>query len=63
MLQPRIIGEEHYGIVQRVKQTLQRYKELHDIIAIHGLDELFEEDHLTATRARKIDCFYHNLFS
>ncbi|KAL0297836.1 UNVERIFIED_CONTAM: ATP synthase subunit beta, chloroplastic [Sesamum calycinum] len=48
MLQPRIVGEEHYETAQRVKQTLQRYKELQDIIAILGLDELSEEDRLTA---------------
>lgn len=44
MLQPRIVGEEHYETAQQVKQTLQRYKELQDIIAILGLDELSEED-------------------
>ncbi|CAN0898409.1 ATP synthase subunit beta, chloroplastic [Linum grandiflorum] len=48
MLQPEIVGEEHYETAQRVKQTLQRYKELQDIIAILGLDELSEEDRLTA---------------
>ncbi|KAL2920855.1 ATP synthase subunit beta chloroplastic [Bienertia sinuspersici] len=53
MLQPRIVGEEHYEIAQRVKQTLQRYKELQDIIAILGLDELSEEDRLTVARAQK----------
>ncbi|KAL5067352.1 hypothetical protein RYX36_018239 [Vicia faba] len=57
MLQPRIVGEEHYETTQRVKQTLQRYKELQDIIAILGLDELYEEDHLTVARARKIERF------
>ncbi|KAL8507003.1 hypothetical protein ACS0TY_017764 [Phlomoides rotata] len=62
MLQPRIIGEEHYEIAQRVKQTLQRYKELRDIIAILGLDELFEEDRLTVARARKIKCFLSQPF-
>ncbi|KAG8496784.1 hypothetical protein CXB51_007965 [Gossypium anomalum] len=44
MLQPRIVGEEHYETAQRVKQTLQRYKELQDIIAILGLDELSEQN-------------------
>ncbi|KAE8655799.1 ATP synthase subunit beta [Hibiscus syriacus] len=53
MLQPRIVGEEHYETAQRVKQTLQRYKELQDIIAILGLDELSEEDRLTVARVRK----------
>nr|ABA96139.1 ATP synthase beta chain, putative [Oryza sativa Japonica Group] len=51
MLQPRIVGNEHYETAQRVKQTLQRYKELQDIIAILGLDELSEEDRLTVARA------------
>ncbi|KAL0294216.1 UNVERIFIED_CONTAM: ATP synthase subunit beta, chloroplastic [Sesamum radiatum] len=64
MLQPRIVGEEHYETAQRVKQTLQRYKELQDIIAILGLDELSEEDRLTVARARKIERFLsqHNPF-
>ncbi|KAL7605997.1 hypothetical protein Lser_V15G18998 [Lactuca serriola] len=57
MLQPRIVGEEHYDTAQEVKQTLQRYKELQDIIAILGLDELSEEDRLTVARARKIERF------
>ncbi|KAL6557847.1 hypothetical protein OROMI_018197 [Orobanche minor] len=57
MLQPRIVGKEHYETAQRVKQTLQRYKELQDIIAILGLDELSEEDRLTVARARKIERF------
>ncbi|KAG6483618.1 hypothetical protein ZIOFF_060266 [Zingiber officinale] len=50
MLQPRIVGEEHYETAQRVKQTSIRYKELQDIIAILGLDELSEEDRLTIAR-------------
>ncbi|THU73069.1 hypothetical protein C4D60_Mb04t18930 [Musa balbisiana] len=62
MLQPWIIGEEHYETAQRVKQTLQRYKELQDIIAILGLDELSEEDHLTVARARKIEHFLSQPF-
>ncbi|KAL1108091.1 hypothetical protein V6Z11_D03G088900 [Gossypium hirsutum] len=62
MLQPRIIGEEHYETAQRVKQTLQRYKELQDIIAILGLDELSEEDRLTVARARKIERFLSQPF-
>ncbi|KAM0932002.1 putative H(+)-transporting two-sector ATPase [Dioscorea sansibarensis] len=53
MLQPGIVGEEHYETAQKVKQTSQRYKELQDIIAILGLDELSEEDRLTVARARK----------
>nr|ACH47709.1 ATP synthase CF1 beta subunit [Monsonia vanderietiae] len=62
MLQPRIVGEEHYEIAQRVKQTLQRYKELQDIIAILGLDELTEEDRLTVARARKMERFLSQPF-
>ncbi|KAL3614523.1 hypothetical protein CASFOL_041609 [Castilleja foliolosa] len=62
MLQPRIVGEEHYEIAQRVKQTLQRHKELQDIIAILGLDELSEEDRLTVARARKIERFLSQPF-
>ncbi|KAL5577576.1 hypothetical protein UlMin_019275 [Ulmus minor] len=55
MLQPQIVGEEHYETAQRVKQTLQRYKELQDIIAILGLDELSEEDCLIVAKSRKIE--------
>ena len=62
MLQPRIVGEEHYETAQRVKETLQRYKELQDIIAILGLDELSEEDRLTVARARKIERFLSQPF-
>ncbi|XP_035681722.1 ATP synthase subunit beta, chloroplastic [Branchiostoma floridae] len=62
MLQPGIVGEEHYGTAQRVKSTLQRYKELQDIIAILGLDELSEEDRLTVARARKIERFLSQPF-
>nr|YP_009309769.1 ATP synthase CF1 beta subunit [Orobanche densiflora]ALJ02224.1 ATP synthase CF1 beta subunit [Orobanche densiflora] len=57
LLQPQIVGKEHYETAQRVKQTLQRYKELQDIISILGLDELSEEDRLTVARARKIERF------
>nr|YP_009141225.1 ATP synthase CF1 beta subunit [Lathyrus clymenum]AIL55751.1 ATP synthase CF1 beta subunit [Lathyrus clymenum] len=62
MLQPRIVGEEHYETAQRVKQTLQRYKELQDMIAILGLDEVSEEDRLTVARARKIERFLSQPF-
>jgi len=62
MLQPEIVGEEHYGIAQRIKSTLQRYKELQDIIAILGLDELSEEDRLTVARARKVERFLSQPF-
>jgi len=62
MLQPWIVGEDHYATAQNVKQTLQRYKELQDIIAILGLDELSEEDRLTVARARKIERFLSQPF-
>lgn len=62
MLQPGIVGEEHYGTAQRVKETLQRYKELQDIIAILGLDELSEEDRKTVARARKVERFLSQPF-
>ncbi|KAL5565717.1 hypothetical protein UlMin_028881 [Ulmus minor] len=62
MLQPHIVGEEHYETTQRVKQTLQCYKELQDIIAILGLDELSEEDRLIVARARKIEHFLSQPF-
>ncbi|GAY33576.1 hypothetical protein CUMW_275610 [Citrus unshiu] len=57
MLQPRIVGEEHYETAQRVKQTLQRYKELQDIIAILGLDDCRRGIVYTVARARKIERF------
>ena len=62
MLQPWIVGEEHYTTAQRVKGTLQRYKELQDIIAILGIDELSEEDRLTVARARKVERFLSQPF-
>merc|ERR1711988_956638 len=62
MLQPEIVGEVHYGIAQRIKSTLQRYKELQDIIAILGLDELSEDDRLTVARARKVERFLSQPF-
>jgi F-type H+-transporting ATPase subunit beta len=52
-----IVGEEHYACAQNVKETLQRYKELQDIIAILGLDELSEEDRKVVARARKLNVF------
>ncbi len=55
LLDPQIIGEEHYGIARGVQQTLQKYKDLQDIIAILGMDELSEEDKLVVDRARKIE--------
>ena len=62
MLQPSIIGEDHYAVAQDVKETLQRYKELQDIIAILGIDELSEEDRLTVARARKVERFLSQPF-
>jgi len=62
MLQPEIVGEEHYTTAQRIKETLQRYKELQDIIAILGLDELSEEDRLVVARARKVERFLSQPF-
>jgi F-type H+-transporting ATPase subunit beta len=62
MLQPWIVGEKHYGVAQQIKRTLQRYKELQDIIAILGLDELSEEDRLIVARARKIERFLSQPF-
>lgn len=62
MLQPNIVGEEHYNTARAVQATLQRYKELQDIIAILGLDELSEEDRLTVDRARKIERFLSQPF-
>jgi F-type H+-transporting ATPase subunit beta len=62
MLQPNIVSEEHYAIAETVKETLQRYKELQDIIAILGIDELSEEDRLTVARARKVERFLSQPF-
>jgi F-type H+-transporting ATPase subunit beta len=62
MLQPEIVGAEHYATAQNIKETLQRYKELQDIIAILGLDELSEEDRLTVARARKVERFLSQPF-
>jgi len=62
MLQPGIVSDEHYEIAETVKETLQRYKELQDIIAILGIDELSEEDRLTVARARKVERFLSQPF-
>jgi F-type H+/Na+-transporting ATPase subunit beta len=62
MLQISIVGEEHYGVARQVQSILQRYKELQDIIAILGLDELSEDDRLTVSRARKIERFLSQPF-
>ena len=63
ILSPEIVGEEHYQVARRVQQVLQRYKELQDIIAIMGMDELSEEDKLSVNRARKIQRFLSQSFS
>jgi F-type H+-transporting ATPase subunit beta len=62
ILDPRIIGEDHYNVAQSVKQTLQRYKDLTDIIAILGIDELSDDDKLIVARARKIQKFLSQPF-
>ena len=62
ILDPRVIGEEHYSVAREVKQVLQRYKDLQDIIAILGIDELSEEDKLAVSRARKIQRFLSQPF-
>jgi F-type H+/Na+-transporting ATPase subunit beta len=62
ILTPRVVGEEHYAVAQGVKRILQRYKDLQDIIAILGIDELSEEDKLTVARARKVQRFLSQPF-
>jgi F-type H+-transporting ATPase subunit beta len=62
ILDPRIVGEEHYRVAREVKRILQRYKDLQDIIAILGIDELAEEDKLIVSRARKIQKFLSQPF-
>ena len=62
MLQPDIVGDDHYDTARAVQSTLQRYKELQDIIAILGLDELSEDDRRTVARARKVEKFLSQPF-
>jgi len=62
MLQPNIVGAAHYSVAQNIKQTLQRYKELQDIIAILGIEELSEDDRLVVARARKVERFLSQPF-
>ena len=62
MLDPLVVGEEHYDVARKVQSTLQRYKSLQDIIAILGMDELSEEDKLTVARARKVERFLSQPF-
>ena len=63
ILDPNVIGEDHYNCAQRVKQILQKYKELQDIIAILGMDELSDEDRLTVNRARRVQRFLSQPFT
>lgn len=62
ILDPAIVGEEHYGVAREVQRILQQYKALQDIIAILGMDELGEEDKLVVSRARKIQRFLSQPF-
>jgi F-type H+-transporting ATPase subunit beta len=62
ILEPRVVGEEHYNVAREVQEILQRYKSLQDIIAILGMDELSEEDKMTVNRARKIEKFLSQPF-
>src|SRR5581483_560267 len=62
ILKPEILGEEHFNVANQVKEVLQRYKELQDIIAILGIDELSDEDKVTVQRARKIERFLSQPF-
>jgi len=62
MLDPRVVGEEHYAVARRVQSVLQKYKSLQDIIAILGMDELSEDDKMTVARARKIERFMSQPF-
>ena len=61
-MDPEIIGEEHYRVARAVQEILQRYKDLQDIIAILGMDELSDEDKLTVSRARKLEQFLSQNF-
>ena len=63
ILSPEVVGQEHYEVARAVQQVLQRYKELQDIIAIMGMDELSEEDKITVARARKVQRFLSQPFS
>jgi F-type H+-transporting ATPase subunit beta len=62
ILDPQVVGDEHYRVARMVQQILQRYKDLQDIIAILGMDELSEEDKLTVARARKVQKFLSQPF-
>jgi F-type H+-transporting ATPase subunit beta len=62
MLTAAVVGDEHYNVARQVQQILQRYKQLQDIIAILGMDELSEEDKVTVARARKVERFLSQPF-
>lgn len=62
ILDPQVVGEEHYSVARHAQQVLQRYKDLQDIIAILGIDELSEDDRLLVSRARKIERFFSQPF-
>jgi F-type H+/Na+-transporting ATPase subunit beta len=62
ILDPKIVGQEHYGVAREVQRILQKYRELQDIIAILGMEELSEEDKITVFRARKIEKFLSQPF-
>jgi F-type H+-transporting ATPase subunit beta len=63
LLDPQVVGQEHYDIARSVQKVLQRYKDLQDIIAILGVDELSDEDKLTVARARKLQRFFSQPFT
>jgi len=63
ILDPRVVGNEHYQVAQRVQEVLQRYRDLREIIAILGIDELSDEDKLVVARARKIQFFLTQPFT
>jgi F-type H+-transporting ATPase subunit beta len=63
ILDPLVVGEDHYKVARAVQETLQRYKDLQDIIAILGMDELSEDDKLSVARARKIQRFLSQPFT
>jgi F-type H+-transporting ATPase subunit beta len=63
ILDPQVVGEEHYAVAREVQRVLQRYKDLQDIIAILGIDELSEEDKILVSRARKVERFFSQPFS
>ena len=63
ILAPRVVGEEHYVVAREVQRVLQKYKDLQDIIAIMGIDELSEDDRVTVQRARRMERFFSQPFN